>query len=199
MGPGPGRDKLIETAALVFFASLTLNLILCFGLGTREMTFRERKPSLYNYYPWGILFLVTSVLGLLFAAVPAAGCFSYLLIFPLTILSGLGAEKLLFRFVLRGRENPQVFKIGQGYSALLPASLFLANLFVLSAFEILVFSFALSAGGLFAFLCIKEIQKRSFLESIPYSLRGSPVLLVSMGLLSLILGAGASLILRILG
>ncbi|MDR2768717.1 MAG: hypothetical protein LBB82_10380 [Treponema sp.] len=188
----------MESLALCFFAALTLNLLLCFGLGTREMVSREREPALYNYYPWGVLFLVTAVLALFFLHIPFLRLFEYLLIFPLTILGGLGAEHLLFTFVLRGRENPRVFKIVSGYSALLPASLYLTLNFAVTSADVLLLAFSLSAGGLAAFLAIKEIQKRSFLESIPYGLRGAPILLISMGLLSLILSSAAVLILRIL-
>jgi electron transport complex protein RnfA len=184
--------------ALCFFAALSLNLLLCFGLGTKEMISREREPALYNYYPWGILFLVTAVLALFFLNIPFLRLFEFVLIVPLSIVSGMGAEYLLFAFVLRGRESPRIFKIGSGYSALLPAALYLTVHFAVTSAEALLIAFALSAGGFLAFLCIKEIQKRSFLESIPYGLRGAPILLISMGLLSLILSSGAVLLLRIL-
>jgi hypothetical protein len=40
--------------------------------------------------------------------------------------------------------------------------------FAFSFWEALVCSFAFSSGGLLAFLIVKEVQKRSFLESIVF-------------------------------
>ncbi|MDR2181981.1 MAG: hypothetical protein LBN92_04795 [Treponema sp.] len=188
----------MESLALCFFAALILNLLLGFGLGTREMISREREPALYNYYPWGVLFLVTAVLALFFLHIPFLRRFEYFLIFPLAVTGGRGAEYLLFTFVLRGREDPRIFKTVSGYSALLPASLYLTLAFAVTTADALLLAFSLSAGGLAAFLAVKEIQKRSFLESIPYGLRGAPLVLISMGLLSLILSSAAVLILRML-
>ena len=94
-------------------------------------------------------------------------------------------------------ENPGVFSPGSSYNGLAAAALFLTLRFAVSFTDALLLSFAFSAGGLLAFLIVKEIQKRSFLETIPYQLRGAPILLVSMGLLSVVFSAASVLFLKI--
>jgi electron transport complex protein RnfA len=186
-------------AALFCFASLSLNLLLHFALGIREMVSRERSPRIHFYYPWIVLFVSTALLWVFFAStVSFLGIFDYLLIFPLSVLTSFGMEKLFFRLVPRLGENIHVFRIGSPYNGLSAAALVLTLQFASGFGEALFLSAGFALGGLFAFFIIKEIQKRSFLEAIPYSLRGTPLLLISMGILALIFSAVSTLLLKML-
>ena len=185
-------------AALFFFSTLSLNLLLNCALGMGELAARERSPRIRIYCPWFILFVSTALLWLFFDRLPFfSGSFDFVLIFPLSALSGLGLEKLLYRAVPWLGENPGAFVPGQAHGGLAAAALFLTRSFALSFSEALLLSAAFSGGSLAAFLIIKEIQKKSFLKIIPQGLRGKPVLLISMGLLSLIFSAAAVLFLTI--
>jgi electron transport complex protein RnfA len=185
--------------ALVFFIALSLNLLLNFAFGIREMISRERAPAFNLYYPWIILFLVTALLWVFFAVIlrPLRDVLDYVLVFPLAVLGGLTLEKVLFHVFPALGENQGVFKIGSSYNGLSAASLVLTLRLALNFWEALLLSFAFAAGGLLAYLIIKEIQKRSFLEAIPYGLRGTPLLLISMGILSLVFSAASVLLLKI--
>ncbi|MDR1505531.1 MAG: hypothetical protein LBI67_00340 [Treponema sp.] len=186
--------------AIVVFSALSLNLFLCFGIGVRELVSRERSPAFNVYYPWAILFIVTFSLWFflnrfLFFAPWFPG---YLLIYPLSLFSGLGLEKGMFALFPRLGKNPGVFRIGSEYNGFSVAALFLTTQLAVTPAEALLFSLAFSGGALAAYFIIKEIQKRSFWEAIPHGLRGSPILLVSMGLLALVFYAAAELILKAL-
>ena len=188
--------------ALVFFAALSLNLFLSFALGIKELIHRERSPAIMLFYPWIILFFTTLFLWVFFARVLffTGGVLDYVLMFPLSVLGSMGLEILFFRgflHITKLEENPRLFSIGSSYNGLCAAALFLTLRFALSFADALLLSLAFSAGCLLAFLIIKEIQKRSFLEAIPYALRGTPILLVSMGLLSLVFSAASVLFLKI--
>jgi len=195
--------------ALFFFTALSLNLILGFALGIREFVQRERSPSLHLYYPWPILFISTLLLWAFFARITSfsAGLLDLVLIFPFSVLASCGLEKLLFILVKYLSENketdseqdqsPGMFSIGSPYNGLAAAAVFLTMHFALTFTDAVLLSLAFSLGGLFAFIIIKEIQKRSFLESIPYILKGPPILLISMGLLSMVFSAAAVLFLKI--
>ncbi|MDR0585954.1 MAG: hypothetical protein LBG26_01810 [Treponema sp.] len=189
-----------SSLAVVVFSALYLNLLLCFGIGIRELVSRERSPAFHVYYPWGILFIVTPVLWLFFERLSVfAGWFpGFLLIYPLSLFSGLGLETAMFRLFPRLGENPGVYRIGSGYNCFSLAALFLTMRLALTFGEALLLSLAFSGGAFITYLIIKEIQKRSFGEAIPHSLRGNPILLVSIGLLSLIFYASALLVLRVL-
>jgi electron transport complex protein RnfA len=186
--------------ALVVFSAFCLNLFLCFGIGIRELVSRERSPVFHIYYPWGILFAVTAALWLFFERFLALADWfpGFLLIYPLSLFSGLGLETALFKLFPRLGENPGVYRIGSGYNGFSLAALFLTTRLAVTFAEALLFSLAFSGGACIAYLIIKEIQKRSFWEAIPHSLRGSPILLVSMGLLSLILYVSALLVIQVL-
>jgi electron transport complex protein RnfA len=186
--------------ALFFFAALSLNILLNFALGVKELVSRERSPVINRYYPWLILFLATVLFWVFFALLlrPLGGALYYLLVFPLAVLGSREMEKLLFYFFPSLGENPGVFRIGSTYNGLSTGAALLTVHFAFGFWEALVCSFAFSSGGLLAFLIVKEVQKRSFLESIPYGLRGTPILLISMGILSLIFSAAAVLFLKIL-
>ena len=114
------------------------------------------------------------------------------------MFSGLGLETALFRFFPQLGENPGIYRIGSDYNGFSLAALFLTMRLAVTFSEALLFSLAFSGGAFIAYLIIKEIQKRSFWEAIPHSLRGSPILLVSMGLLSLIFYASALFVLKVL-
>jgi len=188
--------------ALVFFAALSLNLFLGFALGIRELMLRERTPALLQYYPWLILFVSTFLLWVIFARLLffTGGVMDFVLIFPVSVLGGMGLEMLFFRLFGSPagiKENPGVFSIGSPFNGLSAAALFLTLRFALSVTDGLLLSFSFSAGALLAFIILKEIQRRSFLEAIPRSLRGTPMLLISMGLLALVFSAASVLFLKI--
>ena len=193
---------MMAAMALVFFAAFSLNLLLNFALGVRELILRERTPPMQFYYPWLILFVSTFLLWVFFARLLffTGGALDFILIFPFSVLGGMGLETLFFRFFGRYiglKENPQIFSAGSPYNGLCVSALFLTLRLALSPGEGLILSFVFSSGALLSFLIIKEIQKRSFLEAIPRGLRGTPILLISMGFLSLVFSAASVLFLKI--
>jgi len=188
--------------ALVFFTALSLNLFLNFALGIKELILRERAPAILLYYPWIVLFVSTLFLWILFARILffTGGIFDYFLIFPLSVLGSMGLEILFFRFakpLTKQHENPCLFSAGSSYNGLSAVALFLTLHFALTFTDAFLLSLTFSAGALLSFLIIKEIQKRSFLEAIPHGLRGTPILFISMGLLSLIFSGASVLFLKI--
>jgi electron transport complex protein RnfA len=191
---------------LVFFTALSLNLLLHFALGIKELVRREQSTAVFLYYPWFILFVSTLFLWIFFARILSftGGFLDVLLIFPLSVLGSMGLEKLFFYALANEgsqhrepEKNPGVFSIGSSYNGLAAAALFLTLRYALSFNDAFFLSLAFSAGGLLAFLIVKEIQRRTFLEAIPHGLRGTPILLVSMGLLSLLFSAVSVLFLKI--
>ncbi|MDR1930599.1 MAG: hypothetical protein LBQ44_08230 [Treponema sp.] len=186
--------------ALVLFSALALNLLLTFALGLQELVSREREPAFHTYYPWPLLFAVTLLLWVILERIlaPLAGGMFYLVLYPLAVLGSFGAERLLFRLFPKLGKNPVIFRIGSSYNGLSLAALVLTDILALSFADALLLAFAFSGGGLLAFLIIKEIQKRSFYETLPAGLRGRPMLLLALGLLSLIFSAAAVFFLRVL-
>jgi electron transport complex protein RnfA len=193
----------VAALALVFFAALSINLLLNFGLGTRELLPKKLPHSFTLYYPWLVLFITTVLLWVLFARILLffGGIFDFILILPLSALVSTAVEKLFFSFISQYKgmkvKSEVFFTVGSSYHEMAVVSVLLSLHFALSFADALLLSLTFSAGSLLAFLIIREIQKRSFMETIPHGLKGMPIVLISMGLLSLVFSAVSVLFLKI--
>jgi electron transport complex protein RnfA len=188
-------------AALAVFSGLSLNLVLQFGLGVRNIKTESQKPIQYALFQWVVLFLTVFLLWALFsfALSPLSlGFMEYLLIFPLTMAVTRGLE------LLGGRAFPALIPksrslpASSSYDGLSIAALGLTLRLASSPAEAAVLSLGFSLGSFCSVLIVNSIYRRSFLEKVPQSLRGMPILLISMGLLSLIFSSMAVILLRIL-
>jgi len=191
----------MASLALCFFAALSLNLVFNFALGAREILRQKEIPLLHFSCPWIILFVSTVFLWVFFARILqfSAGIFEFLLLLPFSAAAGSALEKLFFHFASQYKdmgENPRLFSAGSAYNELAAAAALLTLRFAFSFADALLLSLTFSIGGFAACLIIKEIQKRSAIETIPYVLRGTPVFLVSMGILSLVFSAVSVLLLK---
>jgi Na+-translocating ferredoxin:NAD+ oxidoreductase RnfA subunit len=65
--------------------------------------------------------------------------------------------------------------------------------------EAAMLSFGFSAGAALAVLIVGEIRRRSSMEAVPRCLRGGPLVLVTMGLLSLVCISAAMVFYAVLG
>jgi Na+-translocating ferredoxin:NAD+ oxidoreductase RnfA subunit len=186
--------------ALVLFAAFYLNLFLCFGIGIRELAAKKTRPVFQTVYVWTIIALVTFSLWVFFERVLAFVPWvpAYLLLYPCSLFACLGLEILLFELFPSLGENPQIFRIGSPYSAFSLASLYLTIQFAPDFIDALLLALAFSAGAAAAYFAVREIRRRSFLETTPGSLRGNPLIIISAGLLSLIVTAAALFAIRAL-
>jgi len=191
----------LTSLALCFFAALSLNLFFNFALGAKEILRRKQIPSLHLSYPWLIVFVSTVFLWIFFARVLrfSGGLLDFLLLLPFSAVASSVLEKFFFYVVSQYKDpgaNPGLFAAGSAYTEVTAVSALLTLRFALSFADAVLLALAFSGGGLSAFLIIREISKRSSIETIPYGLRGTPVLLVSMGILSLVFSAVSVLLLK---
>ena len=173
------------------FSGMFLNLILQFGLGTGVLM--GGLPRRINWFQWAVLFLSVLILWFFFARVLSPlslGFFEYPLLVPLTSLvcRGLEAGCVGFR---KTRPDTALFTPGSAYNGLALAALVLTLTLARSFREAAILSLGFSLGALLAVLILNEISRRSSMETVPRFIRGAPLILISMGLLSLIFSAGA--------
>jgi electron transport complex protein RnfA len=177
----------VQLAALAVFSSLAVNLLLHCGLGMREAV-REDDKRLALLQA-GLVFVSAFSLWAVFSYILFLGFFAYPLLFPLSVLVYAGLERLLVQGLLK-RENAETQAAGSSGS-ICAAALFL-TLHLASGFdEALVLSLGFAVGVLLSRLILAEIRRRSRMEAVPRFLRGSPLTLISMGLLSLIFSSAA--------
>jgi Na+-translocating ferredoxin:NAD+ oxidoreductase RnfA subunit len=200
---------MINIAGLAVFSGLSLNLLLQFALGTAgaagdtgHKTNTKRELPLIQF----CIFFVSTLFLWVFFKYLLPGFWivfsEYFLFFPLSAIVCMGLEL----FVERGL--PRIFPKFTGlrksfsaitaYDGLIPASLIITFVVAESFADVLVIALSFALGSLAAMLTLNEISRRSTLEWVPKYLRGTPLILVSMGFLSLISIFAAGIFFRIL-
>jgi electron transport complex protein RnfA len=184
----------VQLAALAVFSSLSMNLFLQCGLGMRRAV-QDGRPL--PFAQTGLLVPAVLVLWVFFSYLPALGFFAYLLLFPLSALVYAGLEQLFFRLAAKRKPpRPQPCCFCDGLTA---AALFLTLHLASGFIEAAVLALGFALGLLLSLLILAEIRRRSRMEAVPRFLRGSPLALISMGLLSLIFSSTALMFYRALG
>jgi electron transport complex protein RnfA len=187
---------------LGIISGLSLNLIIHFGLGIRYRGFsNENQDRFYGIpvIPGGILFLSVPLLWLFFSFIIfplSLGFLEYLLLFPLCVLVCMGLEAAVKHFFPQMLPESRLFAPLSAYNGLVPVALVISFCMASSLAETVVLSLGFYAGFLLAFLILKEIRKRSSLETVPERLRGTPLMLISLGLLSLIFSSVGTILIN---
>jgi electron transport complex protein RnfA len=187
--------------SLMIFSGLSLNLILQFGLSLGGAAAVRRREEI-SWVPWGVLFLSPLILWGLFSRVPLflyLGFGEYFLLFPLSVLVCMGLEKICLLAAPKTRDLPPLFTSISAYNGMVPAALMLTLRLAVSFAEAVVLALGFSLGALIAVLVPHEIRRRASMEAVPRFLRGRPIVVLSMGLLSLIFSSVAVLFLKALG
>lgn len=206
---------MIHLAALSIFSSFSLNLLLQFALGTAGAagdTSSKEKREL-PLFQFAVFFISVLFLWLFFSRMlpPRWSGFSeYFLFFPTSALICIGLELLGKRLIpqLSHGKEPEpgeikpgfnkVFSAVTAYDGLVPVSLFITLTLAANFTEAFIIVLFFALGSLTAMLVLYEIRRRSTMEWVPHYLRGSPLILISMGLLSLISASAAGLCFKIL-
>ena len=192
---------MFSLAALAVFSGLSLNLLLSFALGAAGIAGDvlpkgENKRQL-PLFQLGLLFISVILLWAFFTfVIPPfwVGFSLYFLFFPLSALICMGLE------FFAGRLFPikKVFSAFTAYEGLVPVSLVITFALAGSFAGALVLAFFFAFGNLAAILILNEIRRRSSLEWVPRHLRGSPLILISMGLLALVSASAAGICFKVL-
>jgi electron transport complex protein RnfA len=188
----------------------------------------EKEWGGFSSPQWAVLFASSLILWLFFTYVlslPAFGFLESFLLFPATMAVSTVLELVCAYFFPGGKftlENSREARqaiwgdfslwdlikraglnnagiASSSYNGLALASLLLTLRLALSFAGALALTLGFSLGALLAALILREISKRSALEAVPALLRGAPLTLISMGLLSLIFSAVSAILLRVLG
>ena len=191
-------SRAASLAVLDVFAGLSFNLILS-GLGAGGVAAGREEDDRFPLFQTGILFMSVLILWLCLEAVfPLLGFFEYIILFPASALACHGLEFFFLTFQKK-RSPALVFDSLTGYDGLAGASLFLVRMLASGFPEALALAAGFTLGVMAAMLVLVEIRRRSLLEAVPSFLRGSPLTLISMGILSLILGSTAAVLFKALG
>jgi len=203
----------IPVLLLFIYSAFTINLLLQCGLGLKGAA--ESSP---NSGEWSraalaaepldfatliksvIIFFSVIILWFFFSRVFYSilpGIYLYILLFPVSSIFYDAMEYIVFRYVVK-KEN-QKEKMINFFGGITAVAVFLCLNIAKSFLETAVLSLGFTSGILFIKLIIREIRKRAALEAVPLFLRGKPLVLITMGMLSLIFTTASLLLFRMIG
>ena len=187
------------------FSSLWANLLLQCGLGIKSAASQEapvcEDTKIYTtLIKLGIIFITALLLWLVFDKILfflSLDLLLYILVFPAGVMAYDGLEFLFYHFVLKkeAAKNSHINFCNGITAVILFVCLNLAN----NILEAAVFAFGFVFGIILSVMIIREIRRRSALEAVPVFLRGNPLLLISMGLISMVFYAVSLMFFGILG
>jgi len=190
----------IPLLLLIIFSAFTMNLVLQCALGIKGAAEAVNHIRITTLIKLGIIFLCVILLWVVFSKIISLiipGLFVYVLLFPVSSLVYDGFDFLIFRYLLKEKfANDNSITFPGGITA---AAVFICLIIADSFIEAAALSFGFSAGILLVFLIVGEIRRRASLEAVPYFLRGKPLVLISMGMLSLIFSTASLLLFRMIG
>ena len=195
---------------LAVFSGLSMNLILQFGIGLKGIAFDTHIGKEKILAGSGILFVTVMFLWLVFSftrSVLFLGLLEYVILFPLSFLVFSVLEYLTNRFILKkgaGQEDASlwgdVLSGGEFAGGALSSAALFITLNVAGGFlEAVVLSLGFACSTALVFVVVGEIRRRSGMEAVPHSLRGGPLALIAMGLLSLVFVSSALMFFGVLG
>ena len=202
---------------LAVFSGLSINLILHFGFGLRKTALTENSNTGTDteftgecgnkeiFISSGVLFITVIFLWPVFSfirSVVSFGLFEYVLLFPVSSMFFSIFENLALRVILK--KNIDGEEADNGGNALNGGVLVSASLFItlnIAGYftEAVVLALGFTLGILLANAIVNEVSRRSEMEAVPRFLRGGPLVLITMGLLSLVFSSMAIMLFRIMG
>jgi electron transport complex protein RnfA len=192
---------------LAVFAGLSMNLILQFGLALKGIAFDNTISREKLLAGSGILFVTVILLWLIFSCARSVlflGFLEYVLLFPVSALAVFCLEYVTNRFIIREKPAMPLFGdslCGGTFSggALAGAALFIMLNVAGNIVDAIALALGFSGSVALVFVIVAEIRRRSGLEAIPHWLRGGPLALIAMGLLSLVCVSGTLMLFGVLG
>ncbi|MDR1956395.1 MAG: hypothetical protein LBQ30_06025 [Treponema sp.] len=188
--------------ALLIFSGFSLNLILHFALGLRAIAEGQERSPQVPLFQSGVLFIAVLLLWLAASyglGFLAFGFLEYALLFPLSVLVCMGLEALCARLFPSGAWQYKLFTAASAYDGLVLTALILTLHIARTFLDALILSAGFSLGTLLCIVLLNAIRKRSFLELVPPFMQGRPLMLISLGLLSVLFTALGLILFTTLG
>ena len=188
----------IPTVFLIILSAFTMNLVLQCALGINASSIKPGR--ILALVKLGIVFLSVVILWVFFSGIISSivsGIYIYIILFPVSFMVYDGLEFIIFKYMLkRDRSEECSVNFPGGITA---AALFVCINIANSFFSAVAMSFGFTAGIMLVLLILCEIRRRAALEAVPRFLRGKPLVLISMGMLSLVFSVSSILLFRIIG
>jgi Na+-translocating ferredoxin:NAD+ oxidoreductase RnfA subunit len=185
---------------LLFIISMfTMNLTLQCALGIKGNAESKNSGIVVNLIKTGIIFLSIIIIWFVFTRVIFAissSIFIYILLVPVSFIVYELLEYVVFSYVFKNRNEEESFINFPG--GITAVAVFVGINIADSFLQTLVLSFGFTGGIFLVSVIVREIRKRASLEKVPRFMRGKPLVLVTMALMSLVFTVSSLLILRMI-
>jgi len=187
------------TLLLLIYSGFTINLLLQCGLGIKGAVESKNQLQIETLVRALVIFFTVVLLWFFFSRVIYVllpGILIYILLFPVSFIVFSGFEFIVYRFIKKiNAENENLISSPEGITAV---SVFLCINIANNILETIVLSFGFASGVFIITVIIREIRRRAVLEAVPLFLRGKPLVLITMGMLSLVFTTASLLIFRMI-
>jgi len=184
---------------LLIYSAFTINLVLQCGIGIRGIAESKREFFLSSLIKLGLIFLSVIFLWFFFSKALSAiipGLLLYILLFPVSAILYDGLEFLIFRYIFKkDAKDESIINFPGGITAV---SVFVCINAADSFLETAVLSFGFTFGIFLINLITREVRKRAALEAVPVFLQGKPLILITMGILSMVFSTASILLFRMI-
>jgi len=192
---------MVNTPLLLLFiySGFTVNIVLQCGLGLKGTVESKSPINALAFIKLGLIFSSIFLLWLLFSKVIfsiVSGIFIYVILFPVSSIVYDGLEYLIFNYLYKKEDKSETFITFP--NRITAAAVFICVNIANNIIEALILSFGFTFGIFLVNLIIREIRKRASLETVPVYLRGNPLVLIALGLLSLVFTAASLLFFRMI-
>jgi len=190
----------IPFVVLIILSAFSMNLTLQCALGIKGAAESKDPGHFSNFLKLGIiLFSVILLWAFFFKLLHSmfSGVYIYILIFPVSYIVYEALEHLFFYQLLKKRKVTECsISFPGGITA---AAVFICVNIADNFLHAALLSFGFAAGICLVLIITGEIRRRAALEAVPLFLRGKPLVLISMGMLSMVFSVSALLLFRMIG
>ncbi|MCL2243144.1 MAG: hypothetical protein FWC03_01590 [Treponema sp.] len=188
----------IPAGFMIILSAFTMNLVLQCALGINASCANPgRRLALSKL---GIIFITVILLWGIFSGIISSissGIFIYVILFPVSFMVYDGLEFIAFKYLFKSDPKEECsLNFPGGITA---AALFICINIASNFLAAVALSFGFTSGIMLVLLILGEIRRRAALESVPRFLRGKPLVLISMGMLSLVFSVSSILLFRMIG
>jgi len=190
----------MQLLLLLICSGFSMNIVLQCGLGIKGAAESENPSGLSTLLRTGMIFISVIILWLFFSRIVYSiipSIFIYVLLFPVSSVVYDALEYFIFQYLYKKDPNSEyIVSFPGGITAV---CVFICINLADNFLEAAVLSFGFTAGIFLVYLIIREVRKRADLEAVPRFLRGKPLVLITMGMLSLVFSLVSILLFRMAG
>jgi len=187
----------IQYLLLFIYSGFTINIVLHCGLGIRKIVESKYALNKTTFIKLSIIFSSIILIWLFFSEIifsVFSGTFVYVLLFPISTILYNGLEYFIFTYLYKN-ESETFISFPDGIVAV---SVFVCVNIANNLQEAVMLAFGFTFGIFIVNLIIGEIRRKAELEAVPVFLRGKPLVIIAMGMLSLVFTAASLLFFRMI-